>query len=99
MDFRAKRGFMAHTKAKGTTKLGRDSISKRLGLKLADGQTAHPGNIIVRQRGTKWTPGEGVKLGKDDTIFAIKKGVVRFNKKRLLGFTGKLKEKTIVSVV
>jgi len=90
---------MAHTKAKGTTKLGRDSISKRLGIKLSDGQMAQPGNIIVRQRGTKWVPGQGAKLGKDYTIFAAQKGKVKFTKKRLLKFTGKKKEKTIVSVM
>jgi len=90
---------MAHTKAKGTTKLGRDSISKRLGVKLSDGQIAQPGNIIVRQRGTKWVPGQGVKIGKDYTIFATQKGKVRFVKKRLLKFTGKAEEKTVVSVV
>ena len=89
---------MAHTKAKGTTKLGRDSIAKRLGVKLSDGQMVYPGAIIVRQRGTKWVPGEGVGLGKDDTIFALKKGRVRFKKKRMLHFTGELKKKTVVFV-
>jgi len=89
---------MAHTKAKGTTRLGRDSISKRLGVKLSDGQKVHPGMIIVRQRGTKWKPGEGVKLGKDDTIFATKKGVVKFEKKKTVKFTGHLANKTFVSI-
>ena len=89
---------MAHTKAKGTTKLGRDSISKRLGIKLSDGQIAHPGNIIIRQAGTKFVPGNNVLIGKDYTIFAKKEGRVRFYKKKLPKFTGKLKEKTVVSV-
>jgi large subunit ribosomal protein L27 len=89
---------VAKTKAKGTTKLGRDSISKRLGIKLSDGQIAEPGNIIIRQRGTKWVPGEGVLMGKDYTIFATQEGKVKFYKKRLPKFTGKLKEKSIVSV-
>ena len=89
---------MAHTKAKGTTKLGRDSISKRLGIKLSDGQMAYPGNIIIRQRGTKFAPGTGVLMGKDYTIFATVSGRVKFNTKKLLKFTGKLKEKTTVSV-
>lgn len=90
---------MAKTKAKGTTKLGRDSISKRLGVKLSDGQLARPGNIIIRQRGTKWVPGSGVGMGKDYTIFAIKEGKVRFQKKSLVAFTGKRKKKVVVSVV
>ncbi|MCX6807002.1 MAG: 50S ribosomal protein L27 [Candidatus Berkelbacteria bacterium] len=89
---------MAHTKAKGTTKLGRDSTSKRLGIKLSAGQIAHPGNIIIRQRGTKFVPGTGVKIGNDYTIFAILKGKVTFEKKKLPQFTGKLKDKSIVSV-
>jgi len=89
---------MAKTKAKGTTKLGRDSISKRLGIKRYDGQLVRPGEIIVRQRGTKWEPGEGVGLGKDDTIYALKEGRVRFEKKLLPHFTGRPKLKSVVSV-
>ena len=89
---------MAHTKAKGTTKLGRDSVSKRLGVKLSDGQYARPGNIIIRQRGTKYVPGDGVDIGNDYTIYAIKEGKVVYTKKELPKFTGRLKQKTIVSV-
>lgn len=89
---------MAHTKAKGTTKLGRDSVSKRLGIKLFAGQTVHPGNIIVRQRGTKYVPGNGTKIGNDYTIYAIKEGKVVFEKKNLPKFTGRIREKAIVSV-
>lgn len=89
---------MAKTKAKGTTKLGRDSISKRLGIKLFAGQIAYPGKIIIRQRGTKYVPGFGVKLGKDYTIYATKEGKVKFYKKRFPKFTGRLKEKTVVGV-
>jgi len=92
------RGKMAKTKAKGTTKLGRDSESKRLGVKLSDGQQARPGDIIIRQRGTKWLAGPGVALGKDDTIFSLREGKVQFFKKVLPGFTGRLKKKTAVSV-
>ncbi len=89
---------MAHTKAKGTTKLGRDSISKRLGIKLSDGQTAIPGNIIVRQRGTKYLPGVGVKMGNDYTIYAVVSGKVSFQKKPVMKFTGKNIRKTVVCV-
>lgn len=69
---------MAHTKSSGTTKLGRDSESKRLGVKLSAGQPAVPGNIIIRQRGSKYLAGAGVKMGTDDTIFAIRPGTIRF---------------------
>ena len=89
---------MAHTKAKGTTKLGRDSISKRLGIKLSDGNQANPGNIIVRQRGTKFLPGSGVKIGTDHTIYAVTSGKVAFNKKLVTKFTGKTKTKPIISI-
>ena len=73
---------MAHIKAGGTTKGNRDSIAKRLGVKVYGGQKVVIGNIIVRQRGTKVHPGKGVDIGKDDTLFAIKDGTVRFLKKQ-----------------
>lgn len=73
---------MAHKKGVGSTDNGRDSISKRLGVKLFGGQKAIPGNIIVRQRGTKYHPGLGVGLGRDYTIFALVEGEVTFTKKR-----------------
>ena len=69
---------MAHTKAGGCTNNGRDSISKRLGVKLFGGQAARAGNIIVRQRGTRFHPGENVGCGKDHTLFAKADGVVKF---------------------
>jgi len=69
---------MAHTKAKGSTKLGRDSQSKRLGVKKFGGQKVLAGNIIIRQRGTKYFPGKNTGLGKDYTIFAKKDGLVLF---------------------
>ena len=62
---------MAHKKAGGTSRNGRDSVGRRLGVKIFGGQVAIPGNIIVRQRGTKMWPGEGVGMGKDHTIFAL----------------------------
>jgi len=69
---------MAHKKGMGSTKNGRDSKSKRLGLKRADGQYVLAGNILVRQRGTKIHPGTNVGLGTDHTLFALKNGRVRF---------------------
>lgn len=71
---------MAHKKGVGSTDNGRDSKSKRLGVKLFGGQSAIAGNIIVRQRGTKYHVGNGVGLGKDHTIFALKDGTVEFKK-------------------
>ncbi|HRG68856.1 MAG: 50S ribosomal protein L27 [Saprospiraceae bacterium] len=73
---------MAHKKGEGSTSNGRDSNSKRLGVKLFGGQEAIPGNIIVRQRGTKYHPGINVGVGKDFTLFALKAGVVTFKKTR-----------------
>jgi large subunit ribosomal protein L27 len=90
---------MAHTKAKSTTKLGRDSESKRLGVKLFDGQIASPGNIIVRQRGTKFLPGEGVRIGKDDTIYAIKEGKVKFTTRKKVCYDGNRRIVKVVNVI
>ena len=81
---------MAHKKAGGSSRNGRDSAGRRLGVKKFGGEAVIPGNIIVRQRGTKWWPGAGVGLGKDHTIFAINQGVVSFRK----GYKGR----TYVSV-
>lgn len=90
---------MAHTKAKSTTKLGRDSESKRLGVKLSDGQTAIPGNIIIRQRGSKYMTGTGVKMGSDDTIYAVISGKVKFTARKKKNFDGNRRLVKIVSVV
>ena len=73
---------MAHKKGVGSSKNGRESESKRLGVKLFGGQRVKAGNIIVRQRGTRHNPGEGVGLGKDHTLFALVDGTVAFRKKR-----------------
>jgi large subunit ribosomal protein L27 len=81
---------MAHKKAGGSSRNGRDSAGRRLGVKLYGGQQAIPGNIIVRQRGTKWWPGTGVGMGTDHTIFATTEGAVRFHKG--------LKGRTFISV-
>ena len=73
--------FFAHKKGVGSTKNGRDSESKRLGVKKADGQSVVAGNIIVRQRGTAIHPGNNVGIGKDDTLFALIDGKVKFERK------------------
>jgi large subunit ribosomal protein L27 len=82
---------MAHKKAGGSSRNGRDSAGRRLGVKLYGGQSAIPGNIIVRQRGTKFWPGNGVGMGKDHTIFATVDGNVTFHKG--------LKGRTFISVL
>ncbi len=69
---------MAHKKAGGSSRNGRDSAGRRLGVKKFGGERVIPGNIIIRQRGTKWHPGTGVGLGKDHTIFAMQEGEVEF---------------------
>lgn len=90
---------MAHRKAGGSTQLGRDSISKRLGVKIFGGQKVGTGQIIIRQRGTKFHPGKNTKRGEDDTIFAMKDGLVKFTTKKVKAFTGKLDKRRFVSVV
>lgn len=72
---------MAHTKSQGSVKTNKDSISKRRGVKVFGGQNVIPGNIIVRQKGTRFFPGDGVGMGNDFTIFATEKGRVAFKKK------------------
>ena len=73
---------MAHKKAGGSTNNGRDSESKRLGVKRFGGQVVLAGNILVRQRGTKFHPGTNVKKGRDDTLFAVADGLIKFETKR-----------------
>jgi len=90
---------MSHKKAGGTTSLGRDSESKRLGLKLSDGQKTKAGMIIVRQRGTKYHVGANVKKGADDTLYAAKSGFVKISSKRAQDFTGKDRTIKIISVI
>ncbi len=79
---------MAHTKAAGSTRLGRESHSKRLGVKLFDGEKVKVGDVIIRQRGTKWLPGENVKRGNDDTLYALKTGNIKFITKKIKRFNG-----------
>lgn len=90
---------MAHRKAGGSTQLGRDSISKRLGVKIFGNQKANKGNIIIRQRGTKWYPGENVKRGEDDTLFALEDGIVKFTSKKVRNYTGKLVSRSYVHII
>ena len=82
---------MAHKKGVGSSRNGRDSESKRLGVKVYGGQIAIAGNIIVRQRGTQHNPGENIGMGKDHTLFALVDGVVQFKKGR--------KDRSYVSVI
>ncbi|MDP2704558.1 MAG: 50S ribosomal protein L27 [bacterium] len=89
---------MAHTKAKGSTKLGRDSASQRLGVKRFGGQQVRAGEILIRQRGTKFYPGEHVKRGSDDTLFALKDGFVKFQTKRRTRFDGSRRTVKVVTV-
>lgn len=90
---------MAHKKAGGSSDNNRDSKSKRLGVKLSDGQYAKTGSIIIRQRGTKYHPGENVKIGKDDTLFSLVNGFVKFSTKKLKKFNSKLISSKIVNVI
>ena len=89
---------MSTKKSAGSTTLGRDSKAKRLGVKLADGQYAKTGAIIIRQRGTKYHPGINVKKGKDDTLFAIKTGLVKFTNKKKQKFNNRLAWSKVVNV-
>jgi large subunit ribosomal protein L27 len=89
---------MAKTKAAGSTKLGRDSISKRLGVKLYGGQLAKAGNILVRQRGTKFIPGLNVARGADDTLYALREGHVVFKTIHKTRFDGNKRIAKVVSV-
>ncbi len=89
---------MSHKKAGGSTRLGRDSNAQRLGIKLYGKQVAKSGSIIVRQRGTRYRAGKNVKVAKDDSLFALAKGAVKFTKKKVRKFTGKLEYAQIVSV-
>lgn len=90
---------MAHTKSGGSTKLGRESRSKRLGVKVQDGQKINTGEIIIRQRGSKYLHGENVKKGDDDTLYAGKSGTVKFASTKKTRFDGKVRYVKIVSVV
>ncbi|HUT96308.1 MAG TPA: 50S ribosomal protein L27 [Candidatus Paceibacterota bacterium] len=90
---------MATTKSAGSTKLGRDSQPQYLGVKLYQGQKAKSGSIIIRQRGTKFVPGKNVRRGKDDTLYAVKDGVVKFKTKTKTNFDSNKRLIKVVEVV
>lgn len=90
---------MSHKKAGGSSRNGRDSQSKRHGVKRFAGELVSAGSIIVRQKGTKWHPGENVGLGRDFTIFALISGKVAFSEKRQRKFDGTSRYDTLVHVV
>ena len=90
---------MAHTKATGSTKLGRDSAGKRLGVKLYAGERAQAGSVIVRQRGTKFYAGKNVKKGSDDTLYATSTGRIAFRARPKKSFTGRRRLIKIVDVL
>ena len=90
---------MAHKKAQWSTSNGRDSNAKRLGIKLSGGQQAISGNIIVKQKGNKYWPAEGVSQGRDFTLFATREGVVTFTQKKKTRFDGRKYKDMFISVV
>ena len=90
---------MAHKKSAGTTKNGRDSNPKYLGVKITEGDLAQAGSILIRQRGTDVIPGKNVGLGKDHTLFALTSGTIKFGTKRKMHFDNKMVTKKVVSVV
>ena len=89
---------MAHKKAGGSTSLGRDSRAKRLGVKKFDGQPVTAGMVLARQRGSKFRAGLNVKKGSDDTLFAVRPGVVKISQKKVRRFDGSLKPAKYINV-
>lgn len=90
---------MSHKNSGGVSRLGRDSASQRLGVKISDGEVCKVGNIIIRQRGTKYFPGLNVSRGNDDTLFATMAGFVKYTTKNKKKFNGKAAKVKVVSVV
>ena len=90
---------MAHTKAGGSTRLGRDSNPKGLGIKKYGGEAVKTGNIIAKQRGTHWHVGQNVKKGADDSIYSLKNGFVKFTKKIKTCFDGRKKKISVINVI
>ena len=89
---------MAHTKSLGSTKLGRDSESKRLGIKVNDNEAVKAGEIIIRQRGSRYLPGQNVAQGGDDTLYAMKNGTVKFNSAKKTRFDRSTRYVKVVKV-
>jgi len=79
--------------------LGRESASKRLGIKLFDGELVKAGNVLVRQRGTKWVPGKNVKRGNDDTLYALRPGVIKFTDKKAKRYDGSRRIFKVINVI
>jgi large subunit ribosomal protein L27 len=90
---------MAHTKSGGSTKNGRDSISKRLGVKMQDGQSVVAGQILIRQRGTQYSPGKNVLRAGDDTLYAALPGMVKFSSRIKKNFDRSSRRVTVVAVL
>jgi len=90
---------MAHTKAGGSTKWGRDSAAKRLGVKRQNGEKVKAGEILIRQRGTKYLAGINVTRAKDDTLYALRAGVVNFRTKKKVNFDGNKRFTKVISVL
>ncbi|MCX6701706.1 MAG: 50S ribosomal protein L27 [Candidatus Zambryskibacteria bacterium] len=90
---------MAHKKSAGTTKNGRDSNPKYLGVKLTEGDKTQAGSVIIRQRGTDVLPGKNVGIGKDHTLFALISGTIKFGTKRKMHFDNKVGVKKVVNVI
>jgi large subunit ribosomal protein L27 len=89
---------MSHKKAGGSTGLGRDSVSKRLGVKKYAGEKVKAGNILIRQRGSNVRPGKGVMQGKDFTIFAVIDGIVKFTERKIKKFDSRIKKTKFIHV-
>lgn len=89
---------MATTKSSGSTRLGRESQSKRLGVKLFDGEVVKSGEIIIRQRGTKFLAGKNVRMGGDNTLYSVANGTVKFTEKRVKKFNGATRLSKVVNV-
>ncbi|KKQ23170.1 50S ribosomal protein L27 [Candidatus Wolfebacteria bacterium RIFCSPLOWO2_01_FULL_38_11] len=89
---------MAHTKSGGSTKLGRDSAAKRLGVKRQNGEAVKAGEVLIRQRGLKYMAGKNVSRAGDDTLYASKSGVVKFTTKKKIRFDGNHRYATMISV-
>lgn len=90
---------MAHTKSAGAAKYGRDSQPKYLGIKKSDGERVKIGDIVIRQRGSKFLAGQGIKRGGDDTLYAVAEGLIRFRNHRKIRFDGSRRSVKMVSVI
>ncbi|OGD32356.1 50S ribosomal protein L27 [Candidatus Azambacteria bacterium RIFCSPHIGHO2_02_FULL_52_12] len=90
---------MATAKSAGSTRLGRDSAAKRLGVKLFEGERAYPGNILIRQRGTRYLAGKNVRMGSDNTLYSVTEGTIKFTQRSKKLFNGSSRSAKVVNVV